>query len=90
MSVNIRKIITEELTSADKSEIKDIFKTEFEKKLKSTEFKDAVNDLVTKQIGSDKKTKKEIATITQKVIVKLYKTFWTRRSFWSNNLEDVS
>jgi hypothetical protein len=90
MKSRIREIITEELTSADKSDIKDIFKTEFEKKLKSSEFKTAVNDIVTKQIGSDKKTKKEIAKITQKVIVKLYKTFWTRRSFWSNNLEDVS
>lgn len=90
MNSNIRKIITEELTASDKSDIKDIFKTEFEKKLKSSEFKDAINDLVIKQIGSDKKTKKEIASITQKVIVKLYKTFWTRRSFWANNLEDVS
>ena len=90
MKSNIRKIITEELTSADKSDIKAIFKTEFEKKLKSSEFKDAVHDIVIKQIGSDKKTKTEIAAITQKVIVKLYKTFWTRRSFWANNLEDVS
>ncbi len=87
---NIRKIITEELTASDKADIKDIFKTEFEKKLKSSEFKDAIKELVTKQVGSDKKTKKEIAAITQKVIVKLYKTFWTRRSFWANNLEDVS
>lgn len=86
----IRKIITEELTASDKADIKAIFKTEFEKKLKSSDFKDAINDMVTKQIGSDKKTKKEIASITQKVIVKLYKTFWTRRSFWANNLEDVS
>ena len=90
MNSRIRKIITEELTASDKADIKDIFKTEFEKKLKSSDFKDAINDLVTKQIGSDKKTKKEIASITQKVIVKLYKTFWTRRSFWANNLEDVS
>tara|TARA_R110000803_G_scaffold22931_1_gene56599 strand:- start:329 stop:601 length:273 start_codon:yes stop_codon:yes gene_type:complete len=90
MNSRIRKIITEELTASDKSDIKDIFKTEFEKKLKSSDFKDAINDIVVKQIGSDKKTKKEIASITQKVIVKLYKTFWTRRSFWSNNLEDVS
>ena len=34
MKSRIREIITEELTSADKSDIKDIFKTEFEKKLK--------------------------------------------------------
>jgi len=90
MKSNIRKIITEELTSTDKSDIKKIFQTEFEKKLKSTEFKDAINDIVVKQLGNDKATKKQIAKITQKVIVKLYKTFWTRRSFWSNNLEDVS
>jgi hypothetical protein len=90
MKSNIRKIITEELTSTDKSDIKDIFKTEFEKKMKSSEFKDAVKEIIVKQLGSDKATKKEIAKITQKVIVKLYKTFWTRRSFWANNLEDVS
>jgi hypothetical protein len=90
MKTDIRKIISEELSSTDKSDIKDIFKTEFEKKLKSSDFKDAINDIVVKQLGNDKATKKQIAKITQKVIVKLYKTFWTRRSFWSNNLEDVS
>lgn len=90
MKNTIRRIINEELTSADKSDIKDIFKKEFEKHVKSSEFRDAINDIVVKQIGSDKKTKKEIAAITQKVIVKLYKTFWTRRSFWANNLENVS
>jgi len=89
MKDTIRKILREELTATDKSEIKGIFKTEFEKKLKSSDLKDAVQDIVTKQIGSDKKTQKEIATITQKVLVKLYKTFWTRRSFWSDNLENV-
>ena len=57
--------------------------------MKSSEFKDAVQDIVLKQVGSDKKTKKEIAAITQKVIIKLYKTFWTRRSFWANNLENI-
>ena len=90
MKTNIRKIISEELSSTDKSDIKDIFKTEFEKKLKSSDFKDAINDIVVKQLGNDKATKKQIAKITQKVIVKLYKTFWTRRSFWYKNLEDVS
>tara|TARA_R110002020_G_scaffold163538_4_gene349582 strand:+ start:2097 stop:2366 length:270 start_codon:yes stop_codon:yes gene_type:complete len=89
MKDSIRRIIKEELTSSDKTEIKNIFKDEFVKKLKSSEFKEAVNDIVVKQLGSDKKTKKEVAAITQKVIVKLYKTFWTRRSFWSNNLENI-
>jgi hypothetical protein len=89
MKVDIRKILKEELTSSDKTEIKNIFKKEFEKKLKSSEFKSAVEDIVRKQLKSDNPTKKEVAKITQKVIVKLYKTFWTRRSFWSNNLENI-
>jgi hypothetical protein len=89
MKDTIRRVLSEELTASDKSEIKDIFKKEFEKKLKSAEFKEVVQDIVLKQVGSDKKTKKEIAAITQKVIIKLYKTFWTRRSFWANNLENI-
>ena len=89
MKNTIRKILKEELTLSDKAEIKKIFKKEFEKKLKTQEFKDVVTDIVRTQVKSDKKTEKEIATITQKVLVKLYKTFWTRRSFWSNNLENI-
>lgn len=89
MRDTIRRVISEELTASDKSDIKDIFKTEFEKKLKSSEFKSAVQDIVLKQLGSDKKTKKEVAAITQEVLIKLYKTFWTRRSFWANNLENI-
>ena len=89
MRDTIRRVISEELTASDKSDIKDIFKSEFEKKLKSSEFKSAVQDIVLKQLGSDKKTKKEVAAITQEVLIKLYKTFWTRRSFWANNLENI-
>ena len=89
MKDRIRRVLKEELTSTDKSDIKKIFNVEFEKKLKSSEFKTAVEDIVRKQVKNDKKTEKEIATITQKVLVKLYKTFWTRRSFWSNNLESI-
>ena len=89
MRDTIRRVISEELSASDKSAVKDIFEKEFEKKMKSSEFKDAVQEIVLKQLGSDKKTKKEVAAITQQVIIKLYKTFWTRRSFWANNLENI-
>jgi hypothetical protein len=93
MRSTIRKVLKEELTSSDKSEIRGIFKTEFDKKidkkLKSSEFKNAVESVVLKQIGSDKKTKKEIAEITKKVLIKLYKTFWVRRNTIFNNLENA-
>ena len=87
MRDTIRKILKEEDFS--KTEIKKMIDDEFEKKIKSTAFKDAVKDIVRTQLGNDKKTEKEVAKITQKVLVKLYKTFWTRRSFWSNNLESI-
>jgi hypothetical protein len=87
MRNTIRKILKEEDFS--KTEIKKMIGDEFEKKIKSTAFKDAVKDIVRTQLGNDKKTEKEVAKITQKVLVKLYKTFWTRRSFWSNNLESI-
>ena len=87
MKDTIRKILKEE--DFTKTQIKKMIDDEFEKKIKSTAFKDAVNDIVRTQVKNDKKTEKEIASITQKVLVKLYKTFWTRRSFWSNNLENI-
>ena len=87
MKDTIRKILKEEDFS--KTQIKKMIDDEFEKKIKSTAFKDAVKDIVRTQVKNDKKTEKEIAKITQKVLVKLYKTFWVRRNFWSNNLENV-
>lgn len=87
MRDTIRKILKEEDFS--KTQIKKMIDDEFDKKIKSTAFKDAVKDIVRTQLGNDKKTEKEVAKITQKVLVKLYKTFWTRRSFWSNNLESI-
>jgi|TARA_R110000803_G_scaffold13218_3_gene37301 hypothetical protein len=86
----IRKVLKEELSTTDKTEIKGIFKDEFEKKLKSSDLKDVIEKIVIKQLGSDKKTKKEVAKITQKVLIQVFKTFWVRRNFWSNNLENVS
>ena len=87
MKDTIRKILKEE--DFTKTEIKKMIGDEFEKKIKSTAFKDAVKDIVRNQVKGDKKTEKEIAAITQKVLVKLYKTFWTRRSFWSNKLDNI-
>lgn len=85
----IRQVLNEELSAADKKEVKQLAKDEFEKLFKTKEVKEKVEDIVRKQVKNDKPTEKEIAKITQKVLVKLFKTFWVRRNFWSNNLENV-
>ena len=85
----IKQILKEELTRADKVEIKKIAKAEFEDMLKTTNIKSKIEDLVKKQLKNDKSTQKEVADITQKVLVQFYKTLWTKRSFWANKLDSI-
>jgi hypothetical protein len=85
----IKQILKEELTRADKAEIKKIAKAEFEDMLKTNNIKSKIEDLVKKQLKNDKATQKEVADITQKVLVQFYKTLWTKRSFWANKLDSI-
>jgi len=87
--MRLKKIIKEELTRADKAEIKKLARKEFEDMLKTSDIKSKIEDLVKKQLKNDKPTQKEIADITQKVLVQFYKTMWTRRSFWANKLDNI-
>ena len=85
----IKQVIKEELTRSDKEEIKKIARTEFQTMLRKSDIKSQIEAIVRKQLKTDKPTQKEVAKISQKVIVQLYKTFWQRRSFWSNKLENI-
>ena len=87
--MSIRKLIKEELTRSDKTEIKRLARAEFEDMLKDSKIKTKIEDLVKKQLKNDKPTQKEVADITQKVLVQFYKTLWTRRSFWANKLDNI-
>ncbi len=89
MKQTIKKIIKEELTRDDKAEIKKLARKEFEDMLKTTDIKTKIENLVKKQMKNDKPTQKEIAKISEKVLVQFYKTLWTRRSFWSNKLDNI-
>lgn len=86
---SVKQIIKEELTRADKIEIKNIIRTEFEDMLKKSNIKEVIGKIVTNQLKKDKPTQREVANITQKVLVQFYKTMWTRRTFWANKLDNV-
>ncbi len=85
----IKQVLKEELTRADKAEIKKLARSEFEDMLKTSNVKSKIEDLVKKQLKNDKATQKEVADITQKVLVQFYKTLWTRRRFWANKLDSI-
>ena len=85
----LNNIIKEELNRDDKTEIKRLARKEFEDMLKTTDIKSKIEPLVKKQLKSDKPTQKEVAKISEKVLIQFYKTLWTRRSFWANKLDNI-
>ena len=90
---NIRQILREELTASDETRIKKLARDEFDKMIKkhlsSSQLETKVKELVLKNLKKDKPTQREFAAITKEVILKLYKVLWTRKNFWSNNLESI-
>lgn len=85
----IKQVLKEELTRSDKAEIRNISKTVFNDLINSSDAKKKITDMVKSQLKTDTPTRKEIGKMTQKVLVKLFKTFWVRKNFWSNNLENI-
>lgn len=89
----IKTILKEELNKSDEAKIKKIASDEFDKLIKkhlnSTQLEKKVKELVIANIKTHKPTQKEVATITKEVLLKLFKTLWTRKGFWSNGIENV-
>lgn len=93
MNTGIKKIIKEELNASDEARIKKLARDEFDKEIKkhlsSSQLEKKVKELVMANLKNHKPTQKEVASIAKEVILKLYKTLWTRKNFWSNGLENV-
>ena len=68
----LRELIIEELTAADKAEVKSLAAKEVKKAMKSRDVKDMIEKEVKKSLESTA-TKEEIGDITKKVLKKLYK-----------------
>ena len=73
LKIKVKKLLTEELSSSDKSEIKDMFKKELDKFMKSKELKDIIEDEIYNAVSKDKKTREEVADIYKKITKELYK-----------------
>lgn len=89
----IKYIIKEELNKSDEAKIKKLARDEFDKMIKKhlsgSQLENKVKEIVLQNLKKHKPTQKEVASITKEVLVKLYKTLWTRKNFWSNGLENI-
>ena len=54
----IKNILREELTRSDKEEVKKIARLEFQKMVKQSDIKTQIEDIVKKQLKSDKPTQR--------------------------------
>jgi hypothetical protein len=77
----IREKLDEELTKSD-------VKKEISKFLDSSEFQNKVAKIVADRIKNEKGLEDKVVDITKNVITQLYKTLWTKRSFWSTQLKN--
>jgi len=79
MKENIRKRLNENLT---KSEVKN----QIEKYIDSGVFKTKIENIVKDRIRNEKALEDKVVDITKNVLTQLYKTLWTKRSFWQTKL----
>jgi len=68
----------------------DINKSELSKEIKiymnSKDFKDKIEKIVKDRLKNEKELEDKIVDITKNVLTQLYKTLWTKKSFWRDNL----
>lgn len=74
------KFLNEELTEKDlDKKLKEFLNS----KAMTAKIKDVVDD----NTRSDKELESFVVDITKDVLTQLYKTFWTKRSFWQTQLK---
>lgn len=67
-----------------KSDVKD----EVSNQLDSNPIKKKIEDIITTKIKGNKELEDKIVDITKNVLTQLYKTLYTKKSFWKDNLSN--
>jgi hypothetical protein len=72
----------------------DLKKSDVDKSIKTymdtNEFKSKIEKIVKDRIKNEKELEDKVVEITKNVITQLYKTLWTKRTFWANNISNKS
>lgn len=76
------------LTDTDKKEIERITRKEIKDFMDSTQAHKIVVKIIQDEIGS-RKFDEKIVDLSTKVVVELFKTLWSRKSFWETALKGV-
>jgi len=66
VKIKVKNLLNEELSSSDKSEIKDLFKKELDKFIDSKELKKIIEDEIQNAVSKDKKQEKKLQIFIRK------------------------
>lgn len=80
---NNNKNINENLTNSDVSKNIKVY-------MDTQDFKNKIEKIVKDRIKNEKELEDKIVDITKNVLTQLYKTLWTKKSFWRDNLSNKS
>lgn len=75
----MKKPVNENITKSDVNKEIKIY-------MDSKTFNDKVSKIVKDRIKDEKELEDKVVEITKNVITQLYKTLWTKRAAWINNL----
>ena len=76
------------LTNEDKREIERITKKEIKDFMDSTQAQKIVVKIIQNELGT-RNIDDKIVDLSTKVVVELFKTLWSRKSFWEGPLKNV-
>lgn len=81
MNTTIKQILREDITKSDVTkEVKNF--------IDSAEFKAKIEKIVKDRIKNETALEDKVVEITKNVLTQLYKTLWTKRSVWKDNLSN--
>jgi hypothetical protein len=85
-----QNLIKQRLSETFSKEEKDQIKDEVTKTIKSSDLKDIISKLVSKEIKGNKDLENQTVDITRNVITQLFKALWVKKGFWQTMLSNKS
>jgi hypothetical protein len=79
----MKKKLNENMTKSDVNK-------EIKTYLDTKDFESRISKIIRDRINKDKEIEDKVVEITKNVLIQLYKTLWTKRSFWKDNLSNKS
>jgi len=84
-----KKILIESLTATDIGEIEKIARREA-KNIVDNKMAKKIEDTIKKEIKGNKDLEDRITDITANVMTQLFKSLWTRKSYWMTGIRSKS